>query len=74
MHINWAALGEVFVVSFAVTVGVALLFTGGVLALSARAARQEREASSVVQQAVSGLCFTACAGIVLYGVYLIVAS
>lgn len=34
MHINWAAFGEVFLVSFGVAVGVIVLFAIGVTLLS----------------------------------------
>ncbi|SHF46619.1 hypothetical protein [Streptoalloteichus hindustanus] len=71
MQVKWAALGEVFLVGFGVAVSVVLLFTLGVLGLSARATARERGAGGGVGQALAGVCFTACGGVVLYGVYLI---
>jgi hypothetical protein len=41
MHIDWAAFGEVFVVSFGVTVGMIVLFSIGVSLLSAPTPRPD---------------------------------
>ncbi|MDX3245178.1 MULTISPECIES: hypothetical protein [unclassified Streptomyces] len=73
MKIDWAALGSVFGVSLAVTVGLVTLFTLGVMGLS----RQERATAEggSAALAVTGAyaCFAACAAAVAYGISLIVA-
>ncbi|MDX2677519.1 hypothetical protein [Streptomyces soliscabiei] len=73
MKIDWAALGSVFGVSLAVTVGLVTLFTLGVMGLS----RQERATAEggSATLAVTGayVCFAACAAAVAYGISLIVA-
>ncbi|MFC5835304.1 hypothetical protein [Nonomuraea insulae] len=73
MDIKWAALGQVFVVSLAVSVVVVLVFSLGVLALSARQhAQEQRTGAGTGGLAAAVLCFAACAAVVLYGIYLIV--
>ena len=74
MKIDWAALGAVFGVSLAVVLGLVLLFSGGLRALSAREAAQERQASTVLPTAAAALCLLACVTVVLFGIYLIVAG
>ncbi|MFF4491882.1 hypothetical protein ACFY0F_36415 [Streptomyces sp. NPDC001544] len=71
MKIDWAALGSVFGVSLAVTVGLVALFTLGVTGLSRRerAAAQGDSAGLAVTGAY--VCFAACAAAVAYGIYLI---
>jgi hypothetical protein len=72
MKIDWAALGSVFGVSLAVTVGLVTLFTLGIMGLSRqeRAAQQGGSAALAVTGAYA--CFAACAGAVAYGISLIV--
>lgn len=72
MHIDWASLGEVAVVSIAVAVVV--IFTLGVLALSHRETDIERGGNGSVALTGALLCFAACAAVVLYSIYLIVPS
>ncbi|MGW0884839.1 hypothetical protein [Streptomyces sp. NPDC002671] len=71
MKIDWAALGSVFGVSLAFTVGLVALFTLGVNGLSRRerAAAQGNSAALAVTGAY--VCFAACAAAVAYGIYLI---
>ncbi|MGW2639660.1 hypothetical protein [Streptomyces sp. NPDC001348] len=71
MKIDWAAIGSVFGVSLAVTVGLVALFTLGVTGLSRRerAAAQGNSAALAVTGAY--VCFAACAAAVAYGIYLI---
>ncbi|MFI1360037.1 hypothetical protein ACH4TV_41615 [Streptomyces sp. NPDC020898] len=73
MKIDWAALGSVFGVSLVITVAMVGVFTLGIVGLS----RRER---AVAQGGTAGLavtgayaCFAACAAVVGYGIYLIVA-
>lgn len=72
MEIKWAALGQVFVVSLAVSVVVVVVFSLGVLSMSARQLAQERQAAGGGALAAAVLCFAACAAVVGYGIYLIV--
>lgn len=72
MHIDWSALGEVAVVSIGVAVGVVVIFTFGVLALSQRETDIHRGGNGTAALTGALLCFTACAAVVLYGIYLIV--
>jgi hypothetical protein len=82
MNITWSSLGEVALVSLAVSVGVVVIFTIGVLAWSSlpRPETTEHDGAGqsgagpnpAVLRAAAGLCFFACALIVGYGIYLIV--
>ncbi|MEU6509922.1 hypothetical protein [Streptomyces sp. NPDC046942] len=74
MKIDWSAIGSVFGVSLAVTVGLVAVFTLGVSALARRekAAAQGDSAALAVTSAY--VCFAACAAAVAYGMYLIVAK
>ncbi|GAA1985600.1 hypothetical protein [Amycolatopsis minnesotensis] len=73
MHIEWGALGTVFVVAIAVVAVLTSLFAVGVRGLSQRAVAREGGASGTSGMAVAVACFAVCAGIVGYGIYLIVA-
>jgi hypothetical protein len=66
--IDWGALGEVFVVSFGAAVGVIVLFAFGVSALAAITGPRTAAALPLAV-----LCFLACALVVGYGLYLIIA-
>ncbi|MFJ4922940.1 hypothetical protein [Streptomyces sp. NPDC088725] len=77
MHLDWSALGEVALVSVAATVGIVFVFALGVraLAMGEETTGPEnggRAGPLSVAVAVAGLCFLACAVVVLYGLYLIV--
>ena len=73
MHINWSALGQVALVSLLFGVGLAILFALGVNAMSRRTvALDEKRQPSVLDTSVAGVCFAACVGAVLYGLYLII--
>ncbi|WP_431948621.1 hypothetical protein [Actinacidiphila sp. bgisy167] len=80
MHIDWAALGSVFGVSLAVTVGLVGLFTLGILGLSKQGGAGSGEAGApaagggtALARAGAYLSFALCAAAVAYGIYLIVA-
>ncbi|MBX7470137.1 hypothetical protein K1Y80_29180 [Streptomyces sp. MAG02] len=74
MHIDWAALGSVFGVSLAVTVGLVGLFTLGIVGLTKREAAASGTAGSVAMARTGAYaCFALCAAAVAYGIYLIVA-
>jgi hypothetical protein len=72
LHIDWDALVEVAAVSIGVAVGIVVIFTLGVLALSHREADLDRGRNGTVALTGALLCFTACAAVVLYCIYLIV--
>ncbi|MFD3453516.1 hypothetical protein ACFWVC_15200 [Streptomyces sp. NPDC058691] len=71
MHIDWAALGSVFGVSLAVTVGLVGLFTLGIVGLSRPAATGGGQGAVV--RAGAYACFALCAAAVAYGILLIAA-
>jgi hypothetical protein len=74
VKIDWAALAAVFGVSLVVVLGLVLLFSGGLRAWSAREAAQERQASATLPTVAALACLLACVTVVLFGIYLIVAS
>jgi hypothetical protein len=74
VKIDWVALGAVFAVSLAVVLGLVLLFSGGLRALSARESAQERGSSAALPTAAAAACLLACVIVVLFGIYLIVAG
>ncbi|MFE2096482.1 MULTISPECIES: hypothetical protein [unclassified Streptomyces] len=74
MKIDWAALGSVFGVSLAFTVGLVALFTLGVNGLSRREKATEQGGSAALAVTGAYVCFAACAAAVAYGIYLIVAK
>jgi len=73
MHLDWTALGEVTGVSIGVTVAVVVVFALGVLGLAQVETARERDGGAhALNFAQAGLCFLACAAVVVYGIYLIV--
>jgi hypothetical protein len=80
MHIDWGSLLIVLVVSFGAAVAVVALVSFALVALSGRAqasAGPDARPATMgagVGTAVAGLCLTAVAAIVLYGLYVIVAA
>jgi hypothetical protein len=79
MHIDWAALGSVFGVSLAVTIGLVGLFTLGIVGLSKQGAAggeagtASAGGSTVLARTGAYACFALCAAAVAYGIFLIVA-
>ncbi|MEV4056117.1 hypothetical protein AB0J55_33330 [Amycolatopsis sp. NPDC049688] len=73
MHINWGSLGLVFVVALASVVVLTSLFSFGVVGLSQRDSAREAGGSGTGPLTGAVICFTLCAAIVGYGIYLIVA-
>ncbi|CCH33653.1 hypothetical protein ABZ816_22370 [Actinosynnema sp. NPDC047251] len=59
MHLDWTALGQVFLVSFALGAGTVALFSAGLAATS----RGNR--------VVPAACFLVCAAVAGYGIYLV---
>jgi hypothetical protein len=72
MDIKWGALGQVFLIGVGASVAVVVVFALGILALSQSESAQEQGESGTVGLAGAALCFTACAAMVVYGIYLIV--
>ncbi|MGW1256512.1 hypothetical protein ACWD5Q_15405 [Streptomyces sp. NPDC002513] len=73
MHLDWTALGVVTAVSVGVTVAVVVVFALGVLGLAQAEHTRERDGGGhTLAIAQAGLCFLACAAVVVYGIYLIV--
>ena len=64
MNVNWLALGQVFLVSLAVTVAVMVLFASGVLALSK---------PGPAQRVVAVGSFALCGLVTLLGIAVILA-
>ena len=79
ISIDWAALGEVFLVSFAAAVGLIVLFSLGVSSLAATTTEPQRSTQKTTSRTtlippVALLCFLSCALIVAYGLYLIIVK
>ncbi|MFI6561798.1 hypothetical protein [Streptomyces sp. NPDC050534] len=73
MDLDWSALGKVTAVSIGVTVAVVVVFALGVLGLARHeGAREDGGGASSLGRAQAGLCFLACAAVVVYGICLIV--
>lgn len=70
---NWSALTEVFLIALVVGVGTIGLFSLGIIALDRRAAAVTDGRPMAVPTVASVLCFLACAAIVGYGIYLVIA-
>ncbi|GGV34678.1 hypothetical protein GCM10010495_59610 [Kitasatospora herbaricolor] len=72
MALHWSALGEVAAVSIGSTVAIAVVFTLGVRSMLNRQEARESGRSSAAALAGAAVCFLACGGAVLYGLYLII--
>jgi hypothetical protein len=72
VHIDWAALDQVYLVGVGVSVTVVVVFALGVLADARRAADIARGRPGGPAATAAGVCFTLCALMVGYGLYLIV--
>ncbi|GGX94567.1 hypothetical protein [Streptomyces hiroshimensis] len=77
MHIDWAALGQVFGVSLVVTVGLVGIFTLGIVGTSPRTGGSADSGTGAgtgtLARSGAYVCFALCAAAVGYGIYLIVA-
>jgi hypothetical protein len=72
MHINWSGLGEVFAIALLAGVGLVTLFSLGIASLGRRETGEG--GSATLSTTLAALCFLACAAIVGYGIYLVVAK
>ncbi len=68
------ALGAVFAVSTGVVLGLVVLFSIGLRGMSAREVARESGGNGVNGAITAGVSFAACAAVVLFGLYLIVAG
>jgi hypothetical protein len=82
VHIDWGALGAVFLVSFGAAVGVIVLFAFGVSTLTPPTTNptttpdhttQGLTLQTVITRPIPMLCFLTCALAVAYSLYLIIA-
>jgi hypothetical protein len=73
MSVNWAALGEVFLVGLVSVAAVVALFATGIRGVSQRVAARAQGGSGVAGLTLAVVCFAACSVVVLYGLFLIVA-
>ncbi|MFE3826982.1 hypothetical protein [Streptomyces sp. NPDC059092] len=81
MTLNWSSLGEVALIGVAATVGIVAVFSLGVRALAPPGAPfgdtpadSETHRPAPLMKAVAALCFTACAAVIAYGLYLMVPA
>ena len=79
VHIDWGALGAVFLVSFGAAVGVIVLFALGVSTLTPPTTTPDHTTQgltlhTVITRPVPMLCFLTCALAVAYSLYLIIAK
>ncbi|MER6424820.1 hypothetical protein [Streptomyces sp. NPDC001137] len=74
MKIDWAALGSVFGVSLAVTVGLVALFTLGIMGLSRRERAVAQGNSASLAVAGAYVAFAGVAAAVAYGIHLVIAK
>lgn len=72
MHIEWSSLGVVAIVALVATTILVALFATGIQALSRRERAVEAGRTDTVATVTAGTSFVLCAGIVVYGIYLIV--
>jgi len=72
MNLHWGALGEVVLIGTAVSVAIVVVFAFGVVAMDRRTSVRVLGRSGRAPLVAAGLCFAACAAVVLYGIYLIV--
>ncbi|WP_030544581.1 hypothetical protein [Streptomyces albus] len=81
MNIDWAALGQVSVVSLVATVAIVGVFTLGIVGTAAKRHPQAggaegatvAEAPTALARTLAVVCFALSAAVVAYGIYLIVA-
>jgi len=72
MTIHWAELAKVAWVSLAFAVGIAVVFSLGVLGMSQVEAGRSGSAARTTALGLAGACFAACVAAAAYGIYLIV--
>jgi hypothetical protein len=74
VKVDWMALGSVFAVSLAVVLGLVVLFSVGLRGVSAREGAREQGQAGLTGALTAVVGFGACALVVLFGLYLIVAK
>jgi hypothetical protein len=73
VSVNWAALGEVFLVGLASVAAVVALFATGIRGVSLRVAARAQGGSGAAGLTLAITCFAACCAVVLCGLFLIIA-
>ena len=73
MSVNWAALGEVFIVGLVSVAVLVALFATGIRGVSQRVAARAQGGSGAGGLTVAVVCFAACCVVVAYGLVLIVS-
>ncbi|MEE1941543.1 hypothetical protein V1L54_19375 [Streptomyces sp. TRM 70361] len=69
MDIHWAALGQVFVVSLVMTIGLVAVFTLGIV--GNRANQQTGVGTALLARTGAWVSYALCAAAVAYGIYII---
>ncbi|MBV9139589.1 MAG: hypothetical protein JO115_01475 [Pseudonocardiales bacterium] len=72
MHIDWNSLGKVAMISITIAVSIVIIFSLGVLALSHHDTNTDHNGHATLALTGAILCFTTCATVVLYSIYLII--
>jgi hypothetical protein len=73
MSVNWAALGEVFIVGLVAVTTLVTLYAMGIRGVSRRVAARAQGGSGVGGLTLAAVCFAACCAVVLYGLFLIIS-
>ena len=73
MSVNWAALGEVFIVGLVAVAALVALYAIGIRGVSQRVAARAQGGSGVGGLTLAVVCFAACCAVVAYGLFLIVS-
>ncbi|MFC0432145.1 hypothetical protein [Kutzneria buriramensis] len=73
MNVNWAALGEVFIVGLVSVAALVALFATGIRGVSQRVAARAQGGTGAGGLALAVVCFAACCVLVLYGLFLIIS-
>ncbi|PJE98373.1 hypothetical protein CUT44_06565 [Streptomyces carminius] len=69
MDIHWAALGQVFVVSLVMTIGLVAVFTLGIV--GNRANQRAEGGTALLARTGAWASYALCAAAVAYGIYII---
>ncbi|MBV8931971.1 MAG: hypothetical protein JOZ47_03780 [Kutzneria sp.] len=73
MSVNWAALGEVFLVGLGAVASVVVMFSVGIKGISRRVVTRASGGTGSAGLVVAVSCFATCTFTVLCGLYLIVS-
>jgi len=70
--INWSDLGQVAGVSLGFGLGIAIVFSLGIIGVSQIESARGDNRTAVPGYLLAGVAFAACAAAVLYGLYLLI--